>query len=451
MNQPAGDGTASDRRPHDRKRFGFWTATALVVGNVIGAAIFMLPASLAPFGWNAVIGWVVSLGGGLCLAWVFAKLFARFPNSGGVHGFMQLGLGEDAAFLGSWGYIVSMWAANAAMTVTGVSYLTRLLPVMREIPGAEAMAAMLAIGIVTWVNTRAMAGGLQVLTSVIKLLPFAAVIGLAVWTLFRKGGAALPPLDVVPISLGTTVSAIGITFYAMLGLESAAVPSDAVENAEKTVPRATIVGTVLSGVVSIIATCAVALMLPASDVVASKAPIADFIGSFWGSSASLFVAFCGVVSCFGCLNGWLLLCAELPAAMCERGSLPPWFGVRSARGVPTRSLWLGSAVTAALTLLASSRVGVAAFNFAALLATATNLVLYLFCSIAAIRFMRDGRLPWTAGLIISAVGAVIFSIWAFYGSGWEALAWGAVLIAAGWPLHLIAQRVARAAAVPAGD
>ncbi len=426
---------------------GFWGATALVFGNVVGAAIFILPASIAPYGWNAVIAWVISLSGGLCLAWVFAMLAARHPRAGGAHGFMQMGVGVDAAFLGSWGYLVSIWAANAAITVTGVSYLGRLVPAIPATPGAEAVTAMLMISLFTWGNARALGGAVQMVSSVIKLLPFAAVIGLAAWSLLRNGMTVLAPVHSVPLSLSATVSAIGITFYAMLGLESATVPSDAVEDAERTVPRATMFGTTLSGVVTILSTCAVALMMPLAVVSVSKAPVADFIAGFWGSWAGMFVAFCGVISCLGCLNGWLLVGAELPAAMVERGSLPPWFGMRNAHGVPLRSLLVGALVTAALTLLASSRVGVAAFNFAALLSTATNLVMYLFCAITAIRFLRDGRLPRNPGLIVAAVGATGFSVWAMYASGWEALGWGAVLIAVGWPLHILSRRMARAAAI----
>lgn len=426
---------------------GFWAASALVFGNVVGAAIFILPASIAPYGWNAVIGWVISLTGGLSLAWVFARLAARHPKAGGAHGFMQMGVGENAAFLGSWGYLVSVWAANAAITVTGVSYLGRLVPAIPSTPGAEAMTALVMIALFTWGNARALGGAVQMVSSLIKLLPFAAVIGLAAWSLSRNGMTVLAPVDSVPLSLGATVSAIGITFYAMLGLESATVPSDAVEDAERTVPRATMFGTALSGIVTILSTCAVALMMPVAVVSVSKAPVADFIAGFWGSWAGLFVAFCGVVSCFGCLNGWLLVGAELPAAMCERGSLPRWFGVRNAHGVPIRALLVGAAVTAALTLLASSRVGVEAFNFAALLATATNLVMYLFCAITAIRLLSDGRLPRSPGLIAAAGISTVFSVWAMYASGWEALGWGAVLIAIGWPLHIAAKRMARAAAV----
>ncbi len=428
---------------------GFWGATALVFGNVIGASIFMLPASIAPYGWNAVIAWVVSLTGALCLAWVFSKLAKHFPHAGGAHGFMEIGVGNGAAFLGSWGYLMSVYSANAAITLIGVSYLTRLLPAMRDIPGAETGTGLTLIALITWANARALAGGVQMISSVIKLLPFVAVIGLAAWTFLHQGMASLAPVHSVPITLSATVSAIGLTFYAMLGLESATVPSDAVEDAERTVPRATMFGTGLTGIVTMVSTCAVALMLPVAAVTVSKAPVADFISGYMGNTAGLLVAACAVVSCFGCLNGWLLIGAELPAAMCERGALPPWFGVRNAYGVPIRALLLCAVITAAFVLMASSRVGIAAVNFATLLATATNLVMYLLCSLAAIRFMRDGRLPRSIGLNAASLGAVAFSLWAFYGTGWESLGWGAVLLAVGWPLHRLAERSAAAAALNA--
>ena len=104
-------GSLSDTAP----RIGFWVATALVVGNVIGAGIFLLPATLAPFGWSGVIGWFVTLAGALCLAWVFAQLSRHLPDAGGAFGFMRLALGDVPAFIGAWGYWVSVWVANAAI------------------------------------------------------------------------------------------------------------------------------------------------------------------------------------------------------------------------------------------------------------------------------------------------------------------------------------------------
>ena len=447
MNREQAPRTASPEHPVPRPpsavRFGPWLATALVVGNIIGSAIFMLPASLAPFGWNAVAAWIVTTAGALCLAWVFAELARHLPEAGGAYGFMRQSLGEGAAFLGAWGYIVSMWAANAAIAIAGVSYLTRLVPPLARSPAGLAGAAAASIWLLRAVNLRGLraAGGTQLVSSIVKLLPFGAVIGLAVWKIFDTAGAALPSVHAGSVTLAGTSGALGLTLYAMLGLESAAVPADAVENPARVVPLATMAGTALCALVSLVATCAVALMLPPAVVQASKAPVSDFIAPSLGSAAGVAVAVCAVVSCLGCLNGWLLLCGQLPAAMADAGTLPAWFGARNSAAAPARSIVLGSAVSTLLTLMAYTKTGAGVYNFVILISTATNLVMYLLCALAVFRFMRDGRIPQSAGLVAPAAGALLFVVWAFYGTGWESIAWGAGLIAAGWPLFLVTRRL----------
>ncbi len=427
-----------------RRKFGFWLATALVVGNIIGSAVFMLPAGLAAFGWNSVSAWVITFIGALCLAWVFAELSRHMPKAGGSYGFMQLGVGEGAAFFGAWGYVVSCWAANAGITIAGVSYLTRLVPGMADSSIASPVVALGVIWGLAWVNMRGLqaAGAVQLVTTIVKLLPFAAVIGLAFWRLGTTGLTLLPPIHADSFTFAGATGAVGLTLYAMLGIESATIPADAVDDAARIVPRATMVGTALSAVVSIIATCAVALMLPADVVASSKAPVSDFIAVSWGAIAGGFVAFCAVVSCFGCLNGFILLTGELPVAMAEAGTLPSWFAKRNAAGAPAQGLALGALITSLLTMMAYTKAGVSAYNFAILIATATNLVLYVFCAIAAVRFMRDGRVPRSPALMVCTAIALAFTGWAFWGSGWESLAWGGALTAAGWPIYLLARRAA---------
>jgi amino acid transporter len=94
-----------------------------------------------------------------------------------------------------------------------------------------------------------------------------------------------------------------------------------------------------------------------------------------------------------------------------------------------------------MTLLAATKVGIAAFNFLILIATATNLLLYLLCTIAAARFMRDGRVRSSAGLVAATGLAFVFVLWAFYSSGSESIVWGALLTAAGWPIYRLARRL----------
>jgi len=108
----------------------------------------------------------------------------------------------------------------------------------------------------------------------------------------------------------------------------------------------------------------------------------------WSATGS---ALCAVVSCFGCLNGWLLIGCEPPRGDGRRRSTAPLvWGAQCGGGAPAQSILLGSVITTLLTMMAYTRTGVAADNFAALLSTATNLVLYLFCALAVVCFIRDG-------------------------------------------------------------
>ncbi|MFN8669409.1 MAG: amino acid permease [Gemmatimonadaceae bacterium] len=431
---PAPSGPAGSAPP----RVGFWIASALVVGNVIGAGIFLLPATLAPYGWSGVAGWFVTLAGALCLAWVFAQLSRYFPDAGGAFGFMRLALGDVPAFIGAWGYWVSVWVANAAIATGATAYLTQMIPAVERVPGVAPAVTIAAVWVVTWVNLRGVktAGGVQFVTTVLKLLPFGAVLALVVVRLVREGGGALAPFDAGAITAPQIVAATTLSLYAMLGIESAAVPADRVRDPARTIPRATMFGAWLTGLLSVICCSAVVLMLPAGEVARSSAPFALFLSRSLGGWSATFIAVCAIVSAWGALNGWVLLAGELPAAMAESGRLPAWFGVRNAHGAPTRSLLLSSVLTSVLVVANYSRSIASLFAFAILLATATSLVLYLFCSLAAVRFMRRGEMPAAWSLRLAAVGATLFSVWAFVGAGGEALAWGAVLLAAGWPLHL---------------
>lgn len=433
--------------PHRaRRKIGFWMTTSLVVGNIIGSAIFMLPAGLAPFGWNAVSAWAVTFVGALSLAWMYAALARHLPNVGGSIGFMAVGVSETAAFIGGWGYAVSVWSANAGITIAGISYLARLVPWIGTTSWSAPLSALVLLWLFAGLNLRGlrMAGSVQTITTVLKLLPFVAVISIAVWRIGLHGVAALPPVAASSFTLAGTTGAVGLTLFALLGLESAVIPTDAVENAERNVPRATMIGTGLSAVVTLVASCAVALML--ATAATSEAPVADFAATAFGSNAGILIAVGAVISCFGCLNGWLLVSGELPVAMAERGTLPPWFGRVNSYGAPTGNIILGTLITSALILLAYTKTGVAAYNFVILLSTAATLVLYAICVWAAARLIRDGRLPsrWLLkGALFLACGFVLL---AFYSAGIESMLWTLALMAAGWPVYRVACRATSRAA-----
>ncbi|HNZ97652.1 MAG TPA: amino acid permease, partial [Thermoanaerobaculia bacterium] len=121
---------------------GLWTLTALVVGNMIGSGVFLLPASLAPYGGASFLGWVVTAGGSMAIGLVFARLARRMPAAGGPYAYTREAFGDFAGFLVGWGYWISSWSAVAAIAVAMVGYLGALVPAATASPVAAAASAI---------------------------------------------------------------------------------------------------------------------------------------------------------------------------------------------------------------------------------------------------------------------------------------------------------------------
>src|SRR5580692_8972632 len=160
-----------------RALLGFWMCVALVVGNSIGSGVFLLPASLAPFGLNSVVAWGFTASGAILLAIVFARLSRAYPAAGGPYAYVHLAFGPLAAFIVSWGYWISIWVGNAAIATGGVSYLSPLLPWIVDVPGASAGVTLFLLWLLTFVNWYGIraSGWVQSVTTVLKVLPLLAV------------------------------------------------------------------------------------------------------------------------------------------------------------------------------------------------------------------------------------------------------------------------------------
>src|SRR3984893_19159936 len=131
---------------------GFWMCVALVVGNSIGSGVFLLPASLAPYGLNSVVAWGMTACGALLLAIVFAQLSRAYPQPGGPYAYVRLAFGPFTAFIVAWGYWISIWVGNAAIATGAVSYLTPLFPWVGALPGRSAFVTLVVLWLLTLVN-----------------------------------------------------------------------------------------------------------------------------------------------------------------------------------------------------------------------------------------------------------------------------------------------------------
>ncbi len=108
-----------------RWTIGLWTATALVVGNMIGSGVFLLPSSLAAAaGPVSLVGWLFTGAGAVLLALVFANLGRSFPAAGGPYAYAHRAFGDFIGFQTAWGYWIAVWAATAPNPAPWVAYIT---------------------------------------------------------------------------------------------------------------------------------------------------------------------------------------------------------------------------------------------------------------------------------------------------------------------------------------
>jgi APA family basic amino acid/polyamine antiporter len=397
-----------------------------------------LPATLSTYGSISLIGWVVSGLGAICLALVFSWLSQLMPvANGGPYAYTREGLGDFAAFLVAWGYWLSIWSTNAAIAVAFLSYLTVFFPAL----GINSMFAvgvgLSAIWFLTWINTRGIrdAGAVQVITTILKIAPLLLV---TIGGLFYINTENYFPFNGSGTSnINAITTTATLTLFAFLGLECATIPSGQVENPEKTVPRATLYGTLAVTLLYILGTVVIMGVLSPTTLQTSKAPFADAAASMWGEWARYLVAGGAVMSTFGALNGWILMQGQIPAAAAVDKLFPSVLKTENKFGSPYISIIAGSVFVSFLLLMNFSRSLADTYQFIILLSTMTVLVPYLFSAVSfAILAVRTKQLKWNSATKLTiALLAFGYSMWAVGGSGQETVYWGFLLLMAGVPLY----------------
>lgn len=430
-------------QPKTPGKIGLWTSTALVVGNMIGSGVFLLPAALAAYGGIGLLGWLGSSTGAIALALLFSNLSKIIPNAlGGPYAYTRSGLGDFAAFLVAWGYWISIWCTNAAIAVTFVSYSTVFFPILATNSLLAVGTGLGAVWLLTWVNTLGVkeAGRVQVITTVLKLTPLLLV---SIVGLFYMDVDNFSPFNVSSESNFAAITATAtLTLFAFLGLESATIPSGDIHEPEKTIPRATMIGTILTIFVYVLGSIAVMGMIPALELKNSNAPFADAAALIWGDSARYWVAAGAIISTFGALNGWILLQGQMPRAASRDHLFPEIFKRENKNGSPALGIVISSVLISALMMMNFTKGLTDTFTFMVLLTTLAVLVPYLFsaASYGVILLQNKFWRRESISKIVLAAVALVFSLWAIVGSGQETVYWGFIAILAGIPFYVWMKR-----------
>ena len=404
------------------------------MGNMIGSGVFLLPASLAAYRGLSILGWILSAAGAVCLALVFARLAGFRPASGGPYAYTRQAYGDFAGFLVAWGYWISIWTSNAALAVAFVGYLDPFIPSVVRSPPRAAMLAVAMVWILTAVNCRGVlrAGRVQLTTTILKILPL-ALIGIAGTFAFEPSHFAVTGVEGgIARSVLATVT---LTLWAFLGLESATVPAGSIDDASRTIPRATIVGTLMTAAIYLVSTVGVMSLLD-PGARAFDGPFADAARVLAGEPGARIVAVGAAISAFGALNGWVMLSGQLPVAVAQDGLFPRVFGRISSRGTPAVAMIVGAMLSTGLVAMNYTRGLVELFTYMILLSTLSTLVPYTFCSLAGlILHRRREGIAWSSGATVVSGLAFLYAMFAIGGAGADVVFLGFLLLMAGLPVY----------------
>ncbi len=373
--------SAAAPAPALRRALGRWDLTAIGVNQVIGAAIFILPAQVA----QLVGSWapLMFLGVGLASLFValcFAEVGSRFDSTGGPIGPARAAFGRFVGFEVGW----MLWFSRVSSGASVINGLALALgyywPVVSTgVPRALVILAVL--GGLTWANLRGIkqTSWLVNFFTIGKLLPLIVFALVGVW--FADWSRVVPTGPAPLTQLG---QAALLLIFAYGGYEVTGIPAGEASNPKKDVPFAFVaVILIVSAVMTLTAAVATGLL---PDVGATTTPIADASALIMGAFGGLLVSLGSVISTTGNNMGQLLSGSRTVYALAENGDLPPVFArVHPEFRTPYVAIWFTSIVLVVLALTGS-------FVFLAAVSAVARLVVYLSACGATLRLRQaDGR------------------------------------------------------------
>jgi amino acid transporter len=422
--------------PALRRALGRWDLTAIGVNQVIGAAIFLLPADVARIvgSWGPVMFLGVGLTS-LLIALCFAEVGSRFESTGGPIGPARFAFGRFVGFEVGW----MLWFSRVTSGASVINGLAMALayywpPLATGLP--RTLVILGVLGVLTWANVRGIkqASWLVNFFTIGKLLPLTIFVLVGLW--FADFSRAIPTGTVSPGQFG---SAALLLIFAYGGYEVTGVPAGEASNPKRDVPFA-FVATIL--IVSAVMTLTAAVstgLLP--DIGASRTPIADASAIVMGALGGLLVSVGSAISMTGNNMGQLLSGSRSVFALAENGDLPAVFArVHPVYRTPHVAIWFTALVLMTLALTGS-------FVFLAAVSAVARLVVYLSTCGATLRLRAaDGtgtvspaefRIP--LGPVVPSI-AVVITLSFLTGATAQQLLSGVAALAVGAVLYAIATR-----------
>ena len=432
--------------------------TAMVVGSMVGAGVFQLPARFAAETgvYGALIAWSVAGLGMLMLAFVFQNLAVRKPDlDNGVYVYARAGFGYYPGFLSAIGFWASACAGNAFYWVLICSTLSQLFPGLAPWLGeGDTWPAFLLSAAAVWGFFLLIrqgvkeAAGINAVVTVAKLVPLALFLVLllfffdgSVFVDNLTGGYDLPGGEGLFEQVQGTML---VTVFVFLGIEGASVYSRHARRRED-VGRATVLG--FLSVLALFASISILSygILPREDLAGLQQPsVGGVLESAVGTWGGAFIRVGLIVSVLGAYLAWQLLAADVVYAAAKDSDLPRRFATVNQHDVPESAvLWTSVFITV---ILFAVQFVAEALDFTLDLTAALALAPFALASGYAVKIALrhdgyEGTPPAqrTRELVVAVVSTVytLFLIWA---AGYLFLFLACILLAPATVLYVMARR-----------
>jgi len=437
------------------RALGLPSATALVIGSIIGTGVFTMPAVMAGAGTLSLVVLGVVAVGALLLGILFGQLTKRVPSTdGGLYAYSRHEFGDFAGFLTAWCYWITCWAGNAAIVASWVMYVKSFTSqawgwTYPANPGwPDFWIAMVGLWIPAAINlfgTRSMAW-FQNITVVLKFLPL-LFVALFAWFFVAFATSNYPVWNASGGSLWDAVAmAAGVALFAFIGVEATSVAASRVRDPRRNVGRATVMATAACGLLYVLVTAAVMGLVPSAQLAKDEAPFvsafnAMFSGGYMGAHVGEICALIAIVSGFGALIGWTLVTAEIARAAGKDVIFPKVFTLSNRYEAPWFGIVVSTAVASLLMGWAYSgfEMGLTVFTALVALSVVTVAIPYFFSACAQLAYLVSRRRKvhgWTLARDLTIAGAaVLFSLWVTAAAGYAAVYQALVLVLVGVPIY----------------
>ena len=415
------------------KKIGFWSLTALVVGNLVGAGVFMLPANLAAFKGISLLGWGLASFGAVLLAMIFAQLSAKLPISGGPYVYVRQAFGEKMGFFTCWGYWMMAWISNLSLVIGIVGYLLPLLPTTYT--SYSMHLQVLVLSLLTAFNLLSVnvtAKG-ELLMTIFKVVPLLLLPIIGLFWINPEHFQVISPEKFEFWESFSTAAFLAL--WGFVGLETGTVPGDQVHNPSKIIPRAILTGTFIAMTVYILGTIATIGIIPSEILMHSKAPYADIASHIFGGNWGIPISIITIISMVGALHGWIFVVGQIPLSAVKDKLFPKIFGRLNRFDSPHISILISSLCTLSLIFISHNENLGKQFQSIIEISLTLIFVIYFLCVLSFIKLTRVER-PLTFNETILSIASIIFIFWAIWAASFEMVLLSLGGFASGIPVYL---------------